>query len=298
MLDPLTRQITLSKLPPLPHFERLPLSTFPTDSSTGSPTPRAGSFALTHPYPTFNLPASTQSLPLPPRPKPNLPPRPVNRPASSQGSSRFGSPFASLFGKSTSGSSTAPVARSPTPSVVSADENSSLKDRDDGELSATNGAIEISAFAIDRRISRKDVGKVVCSALKAELITGMAGLPTWVIDRVHAFASPLYPLIKTSALSAAESMNGTRGNQSSNFKPPAYQIPAIVETVDEIADHFQEFYEKLEAEMRAKAKKKDLVTSNNSEEEPATERIDPDESKIRDAMEIVERTLTMLFYDR
>lgn len=121
-------------------------------------------------------------------------------------------------------------------------------------------------------------------------------------ERVHAFATPLYPLIKSSEKAQGGTGGGVGLGKNAKPKPPAYEISSIAETVDEIADRFQEFYEKLEGEMRAKAKRKDSAISNASmnvsDEDSVAEHVDPDESKIRDAMEIVERTLTTLFYDR
>jgi hypothetical protein len=71
--------------------------------------------------------------------------------------------------------------------------------------------VEVSAFTIDRRIVRKEIGREMNKILKAELKlalnasspSGSISMPHWIVERVQDMTSTWYPFLKalTYALS-------------------------------------------------------------------------------------------------
>ena len=255
LLVPSTRVSTLASLPPLP---LVPPS---------------------HSYPSFPLPAHTDSLPLPPHvvAKPPLPPRPGQRATAQTNSSRISSSFASLFGKSS-----APTIPAPTLPTQNTEHEP---------------AIEVSAYTIDQRIVRDDVCKAINKTLKSEVkeTLSSSGVPSWVIDHVHDFTIGLYPFVKNT--------------DTKPGAPPSslYVIDPPQETAEELAMQFQSFYVELEEALLAGGSSP--VTARpiregfmEAEQEKARERRpngkSVSEKQAREILEAVERVICSLFYDR
>ncbi|KAG1730216.1 hypothetical protein EDB19DRAFT_2011974 [Suillus lakei] len=108
----------------------------------------------------------------------------------------------------------------------------------------------------------------VLAALKSELTSTLetAGVPAMIVERVQSFASPLLPFIR-----------GPAG------KKKLHDIGAS----PKLAGRFQEFYLELEGEVRIEIEKE---KGEASEEEQ--------ESRVKEVVEVVEGTLSTLFYDR
>ncbi|KAF4611263.1 hypothetical protein D9613_006599 [Agrocybe pediades] len=262
ILNPATRTNALSLLPPLPNIPSPPT------------------------YPQFEVPSYSSSLHLPPRAaapnKPPLPPRPGNRSVSASSNavpSRITNPFASLFGSK----STAPIPPSPPSSLHSLDDSSS--------------PVEVSAFTINRRVVRKDVAKEINKALKNEIKSALSStsVPPWIAERVHEVTSDWYPFIR----------NKRNGKEGSNGN--GYIVNSIEEHPDDAAERLQDFYMTLEQDMRAGGtpflpRRRDKDGEPDPEDEKGRERREHDrmesETKIREVMEAVERTISGLFYDR
>ncbi|KAI0045809.1 hypothetical protein FA95DRAFT_1607404 [Auriscalpium vulgare] len=265
LLSPSTRVQALASLPPLPLISSSPLS---------------------QTYPTYTLSAYTDNLPLPPHVlnKPPLPPRPGARPSSSQGtaSSRLSSSFASLFGK-------APTSSSPAPTPPQSGE--------------PEHAVEVSAYAIDRRIIHKDVSKVINKALKSEIkeTLSMSSVPSWVIERVHDFTIGLYPFIKSSS---SAKITFTSPNAAS--PAPPYVIDPPQETAEELSQQFQEFYAELEEDLFAGHSPVTARPKGDNSFEAEQEKVKEKrasgkangESDVREILEAVERVISSLCYDR
>ncbi|KII87103.1 hypothetical protein PLICRDRAFT_42742 [Plicaturopsis crispa FD-325 SS-3] len=258
LLTPSSRASTLANLPPLPNI---------------SPT--------LHLYPVFSLPSYTSLLPIPPRTagpsKPTLPPRPGARLSSSPGSSsRISNPFASLFGKPTA----TPLSRPNTPPPPSQHD--------------IEHVVEVSAFTIDRRIVRKDVGKEITKALKTEIKESLAGTPSWVVDRVQNFSVGLYPLVKAPKKSPPPPEGGV------SPPPSPYMVNASEEIPEELSEKFQDFYALLEQDLRAGGspllgrRREDVSADDDRERERRVE----SDSRVREILESVERTICTLFYDK
>ncbi|KAG1730214.1 hypothetical protein EDB19DRAFT_1741313 [Suillus lakei] len=246
----------------------LPPAKFP-DISLSS-LPPLPSIPLDSGYPSCAVPAHSTSLPIQVRPpKPPLPPRltPATQP------SRLAMPFASLFGaKPTTTPPTIAASLPPiqTPLIPPVEDHPIL----------------ISAFSISRAVHRHDVMRDVPAALKSELTSTLetAGVPAMIIERVQSFASPLLPFIRGPAgkkelhdIGASPSKHGTW----------AVNVDAGKDRPEELAGRFQEFYLELEGEVQIEIEKEN---GEASEEEQ--------ESRVKEVVELVEGTLSTLFYDR
>ncbi|KAG6918160.1 hypothetical protein DXG01_016145 [Tephrocybe rancida] len=265
-------------------------------------------------YPTYTVPSHSPSLPLPRRAaptKPTLPPRPSPTPAASSSTSRITNPFASLFGNngpSTRPSTPAPVPASPTGSLRSLDSTSAHHEP----------VIEIAAFTIDRAILRpalaKDLNKAVRREVEASLEVGvLVGMPAWVGDRVHTFTEGWYPFVKEDTITKAKAKSAAQEGGK-------WVIPRTAETPESTAERVQDFYLGLEQELRVSQAESDASFLGRSRKEPAEggergvegghgedkgkeeekriqEKIDS-EGRIKECMDVVERTLCGMFYDR
>ncbi|KAG6841197.1 hypothetical protein C0991_000994 [Blastosporella zonata] len=259
-------------------------------------------------YPTYNVPAHSSSLPLPPRAlpvKPPLPPRPGSRTNTPSGnpSSRISNPFASLFGVNSNSSlnnarSTTPVPTSPTSSLRSLD-----------STHQTEHVIEIAAFTIDRKIVRKhlakDMNKALRREVKALLETGLH-MPAFVSDRVHEFTAGWYPFVKEDK-SKSVLLGRSTGQEKESAGQGQYVVPWTEEAAESTSERVQDFYLALEQEMRLsegsflgrlrKEPEHFEDGEGTNDEKRIKEKIDS-EAKIKESMDVVERTICCLFYDR
>ncbi len=257
--------------------------------------------------PQYHLPSYANSLHLPPRaqigPKPPLPPRPGNRTASGTqlSTSRISIPFASLFGGSSS-KPTAPVPASPPASLRSFD---STQD--------TNGAVEVPAYTIDRKIIRKDLAKELNRAVKAELKFALANpampghdpVPNWVLDRVYGVTADWHPFFRKPS-TLQKKLAGEKGGKDTNGN--GYIVNTLEESPDDAAEHLQDFYLALEQDMRSGGTsfiprwKDRLGGDTESEADDEKDQREQDmmesETRIREVMEVVEQAIASVFYDR
>lgn len=246
----------------------LPSTKFP--DITLSSLPPLPSIPLDSGYPSYAVAAHSTSLPIQVRPpKPPLPPRPTlgTQP------SRLAMPFASLFGAKPT--TTPPTIAASLPPIQAP----LIPPQEDHP-------ILISAFSISRAVHRHDVMRDVLAALKSELTSTLetAGVPAMIIERVQSFASPLLPFVRGPAgkkklhdIGASPSKHGTW----------AVNLDAGKDRPEELAEKFQEFYLELEGEVRVEIEKE---KGEASEEEC--------ESRAKEVVELVEGTLSTLFYDR
>ncbi|PPQ92317.1 hypothetical protein CVT25_008523 [Psilocybe cyanescens] len=286
LLSPSTRASALSLLPPLP----VPLSDIIPPIT----------------YPQFDIPQYSSTLHLPPRSqastKPPLPPRPAGRPAPSNNTSvpsRISNPFASLFGAKPA----TPVPSSPPSSLHSLD-----------SAIDANASFEISAFTISRKIVRKDLAKEINKALKNELKAALATttslgnipVPSWVAEKVHDITAEWYPFVKKSS-GSLKRLGPERNSKDSNGNGNGYVVNPIEESPDDAAERLQDFYLELEQDMRAGGtpfipRRREREGEGDAEDEKDREKREHErmesETRVREVMEAVERTITSLFYDR
>ncbi|KIY71262.1 hypothetical protein CYLTODRAFT_441359 [Cylindrobasidium torrendii FP15055 ss-10] len=236
ILSPVSRATTLASLAPLPK---------PSSSA--------------HPYPTYTVPSHTTNLPIPPRPKPSLPPRPTT----AQGSSRLANPFASLFGGS--GHKTSPS----TSSINSVASTEDAGPKGDPTL--------VSAFTISRRIVFDDVCREVVRTIKssvADSLTTDEDTPRWLLNRMQVFAEAFHPFIKAPQKHISRE----------------YVVHNIVLGIDAVTDLMQEFYYGIEEEVALVVKK--------AREEEQKEKEELAEVQVQRWTALVEDTMCRLFYDR
>jgi hypothetical protein len=287
LFNPVTKASTSCQLPPLP-------------TSLPDMTPPA--------YPQFIIPSYAASLVLPPRShqsatKPPLPPRNNNRQNTANNvaaPSRITNTFAALFG----GSNYAKPSNPP----VSASPPASLYSLDSGQDS--HAPIEVSAFTIDRRIVRKEIGREMNKILKAELKAalnastslGNIPMPSWIVERVQDMTSTWYPFVKAPSSSLKKKTGSERETSSIG-----YFVNPVSENPDEAAERLQDFYLCLAEDMRVggvpissirREKDHELDGVDERERDKREHEMMEIEMRVRDVMEVVERTITTLFYDR
>ncbi|KAK0484425.1 hypothetical protein IW261DRAFT_1549253 [Armillaria novae-zelandiae] len=219
ILAPSTRSTTLGNLPPLP--------------------------LVTTAFPSFRVPSHTTSLPVPPRAKPPLPPRP------SQQASRLANPFASLFGHKAT----------PSTSSVSSVEDASPP---------SPPPIIIPAFTISEPVIFNNICKQTLLTLKSRIPESLAGSPRWLINRTQVFTESFHPFAKVRKSEAG-------GETNPGVK---YVIQPIDYDTAEVTDMFQDFYYGIEEELRLRARKED---EEKSELEDLSS--EDDEIKMLDSVE-------------
>ena len=288
LFNPATKASTPCLLPPLPMS--LPDMTPPV-------------------YPQFIVPSHVASLVLPPRSqsatKPPLPPRyNNNRPNTANNAatpSRLTNTFAALFGSSN-------YAKSTNPPVSNTSPPASLHSLDSGHDSHAH--IEVSAFTIDRRIVHKEIGREMNKVLKAELKAALNAsaslgnnpMPSWIVERVHDVTAPWYPFVKVPSSSSRKKLGSEKETSSSI----GYFVNPVAENPDDAAERLQDFYLCLAEDMRvggmpfsSKRKERDGEDGEDEQERDKREHEMMEvETRVRDVMEVVERAITSLFYDR
>ncbi|KAJ3503372.1 hypothetical protein NLJ89_g8464 [Agrocybe chaxingu] len=157
----------------------------------------------------------------------------------------------------------------------------------------------LPGFAIDRRIVRKDLAKELNKALKAEIKASLSASsgPSWLAERVHDATAPWFPFIKTTAPSRRKA--GLEKESNGN----AYIVNPFEENPQDCSEHLQDIYLALEQDLRTSLpKKKDKEAESDVEDEKEREKRESERMEteiwVREVMEVVERTITSLFYDR
>ena len=163
--------------------------------------------------------------------------------------------------------------------------------------------VEVSAFTIDRRIIRKEVGKEINKALKAELKAALASasalgdvsLPSWIAERVYDMTADWYPFVKSP-------VSTRKLGSEKDLVSQGFIVNNVEGNPDDAADRLQDFFLGLEQDMRATgspARPKDKEQELAQEDEKGRDRQQLNsESRIRQIMEVVERAIMSLFYDR
>lgn len=182
----------------------------------------------------------------------------------------------------------------------------------------SNGAVEIPAFTIDRKIVRKDLAKELNRAVKGEVKVSLVNtaslnhvpVPSWVTDRLHGVTADWYPFFKkpSSTSSLQMKLGGEMGRKDSNAN--GYVVNTLEESPDDAAEHLQDFYLALEQDMRSGGTSfiprwKDRLggdTESEADDEKDRGQREHDrmesETRIREVMEAIEQTVTTVFYDR
>jgi hypothetical protein len=176
----------------------------------------------------------------------------------------------------------------------------SLHSLDSGQDS--HAPVEVSAFTIDRRIVRKEIWREMNKILKAELkaalnaSTSLGNIPisSWIVERVQHMTATWYPSVKAPSSSPSKKKTGSEKETSSI---DYFVNPAAAERLQP-----EDFYSCLAQDMMrvgrtpfsSKQREKDESDGEDEQERGKREH----ETRVRDVMEVVERTITSLFYDR
>ncbi|KAF8308319.1 hypothetical protein DL93DRAFT_2231696 [Clavulina sp. PMI_390] len=312
--------------------------------------PLSSGYDPNSPYPSYQITDTQAAFHLPPRPSPAqpppLPPRPTASSTATSGSSLSGR-FASLFGsRSASSPVSTPASLPPLPSTAPANNPlpplpptipqrpgspqppPSIRSEAsfDSVQSGTGNpyAVEghfIAAFAINRRIVRKDVSKAVTTALKANIKIRLHGgnnstipaLPGWVIDRILSFTSPLQPLSHKSSISEPQSAPGHSPTSPTARKVPSSSTSAPVldlSSAQDMMSSFQDFYDSIEDELRKDRPWTSHTPRQRSVDDTADEATENEKSNpsiiasdavddaIREALNLVEGCMASVFYDQ
>ncbi len=277
---------------------------------------------------------------MPPRPhsvssplKPPLPPRPRPAPAAAAASAgaRLSTSFASLFGRAAPATPPASPQTAATPLQANAPATSPSESQTHAGSDSTEHVIGVPAFAISRRIIRKDVARSVLKALHSDIRAGLApsGAPSWVAERLEEFAERegLLPFVK----SKVKNEDGSVGGYVMGSGLPGDS------SMDDIGQRFQEFYGDVEetlikrrwkgksafvrglhfqhrhtstgsissstenTDLDEKASIDDSVRDDDDTEKESEAEDHPEDEKskrIREVVEAVEKTLCTVFYDR
>lgn len=223
--------------------------------------------------------------------------------------SRLSNPFASLFGTKSTTSASAPSSAAPTDSPATS--ISTLPEE------ASDHAIEIPVYAIDKRIQFPVVAKAVCKELREEVKSSLSdnkhsGLSSWLVNMVAEWLEKsFFPFIKT---------------KTSRTSGETYIVNEFVFEPEEISGTVQGFYGEITSavvqRLRRTSKLRRRISPQTSgfgtdrtslisateeevsENEKERARASPmiteqtEEEKVRQVMECVEGTVCDLFYDR
>ena len=140
------------------------------------------------------------------------------------------------------------------------------------------------------------------AALNASASLGNIPMPSWIVERVHDVSAVWYPFVKAASSSPKKKLGGSEKETSSI----GYFVNPVAENPDDAAERLQDFYLCLAQDMRvggkplsSKRKEKDESDAEDEQERDKREHeLMEIETRVRDVMEVVERTITSLFYDR
>lgn len=147
--------------------------------------------------------------------------------------------------------------------------------------------MDISVYTIDRKIVRNDVAKGINKGLRSEMKGLLLGsTPNWVVDRVLDFTSEWMPFVRM------------RGSKRDGSEKSGYAINDLEESSDDAADRVQEFLGLLEEDLRGALAKRRTSSEGESDVGKGEKEAEEIQERIRQILELVERVVTSLFYER
>lgn len=123
---------------------------------------------------------------------------------------------------------------------------------------------------------------------------------------MHDITAEWYPFVKKSS-GSLKRLGPERNSKDSNGNGNGYVVNPIEESPDDAAERLQDFYLELEQDMRAGGtpfipRRREREGEGDAEDEKDREKREHErmesETRVREVMEAVERTITSLFYDR
>ena len=140
------------------------------------------------------------------------------------------------------------------------------------------------------------------AALNASTSLGNTPMPSWIVERVQDMTATWYPFVKAPSSSPLKKKTGSEKETSSI----GYFVNPDAENSDDAAERLQDFYLCLAEDMRVggmpfspnRREKEESDGVDEQERDKREHEIMEIETRVRDVMEVVERTITTLFYDR
>jgi hypothetical protein len=141
------------------------------------------------------------------------------------------------------------------------------------------------------------------AALNASTSLGNIPMPSWIIERVQDMTATWYPFIKAPSSSLKKKKITGSEKETSSI---GYFVNPDAENPDDAAERLQDFYLCLAEDMRVggipfsstRREKDELDGVDEQERGKREHELMETETRVRDVMEVVERTITTLFYDR
>lgn len=175
-------------------------------------------------------------------------------------------------------------------------------------------------LVIQKNITRKEVGKEINKSVRRDAKTSLlhshdrhvdvaVEMPEWVLDRVLEFCEPWFPFVRAPKTISSSKLSGVGGGrpdrEKAKDKDEWIVNPVEVESFDDTVDFAQEFYAQLEDYLHVELD--GLQPSSTSPAGEDEKEMEADhaasgtmesEQKIRGILEVVEKTICSLFYDR
>lgn len=151
--------------------------------------------------------------------------------------------------------------------------------------------MDVLAYTIDRKIVRNEVAKEINKGLRAEIKRLLLGsAPNWVVDRAVDFTTEWMPFVRVRG--------SKRGSSDHHGGERAYQINILEENLDDAADRVQEFLAVLEEDLRNSLAKRRSSIEGDTDGEKGEKEAEELDGRVREIMELVERVVCSLFYER
>jgi len=207
---------------------------------------------------------------------------------------------------------TPPITSQPVPVDISSPASSvqslefpSIQSHPAAPAGDPHAVIETSVMVIQRKIVRRDVGKAMNKNVRREIKASLAlntsdgamEVPEWVVQRVLELCEFWFPFIRAPKTISSKKF-GAAGHGYEKEREQWVVNPMEVEHFEDTVDFIQDFYAKLEDYLRV-----ELLGANNHNESSGqgkTERATTmrEEIMIRSIIELVEKTVCSIFYDR
>ena len=168
------------------------------------------------------------------------------------------------------------------------------------------------------------MNKILKAELKAALNANTSlgnnntpSMPSWIVERVQDMTASWYPFVKAPSSSPLKKKTGSSSEkETSSSSGIGYIVNPVAENPDEAAGRLQDFYLCLAEDMRVGGITPTTISSSNRREKKDGLVVDVDrgldererdkreremmeiETRVCEVMEVVERAITTLFYDR
>lgn len=176
---------------------------------------------------------------------------------------------------------------------------------------AAHQTVEINAIIVDKKVDRRVVGKIMNEALSKEIKASLSGqeVPKWVALRVREFCQPWFPFIRALKVIPSSLSHSAKVVKEDKDKDTSISPEWDVNSdgtdgeglIEDKMDFMQEFYMQLEEGLRVDLGsngEKNGCQNNGDVEKEEAKKMEESETRVRNIMGLVERTICSLFYDR